>query len=130
MVVDTSAFMAILLKEPDAELFLAKLLDAERIRVSAATVVELYTVAIGRGGVGAVDDVEQLLTRCDADVIPLHANQVEIARQAILVYGKGRHRAALNFGDCFSYALAKSYMEPLLYKGNDFSETDIVSALA
>jgi Uncharacterized protein conserved in bacteria len=130
MVVDTSAFMAILLNEADAHVFLATLLDAERVRVSAATVVELFTVAVGRSGTGAADDVEQLLVRCDANIIPLSTDQVEFARQAILVYGKGRHRAKLNFGDCFSYALAKAYMEPLLYKGKDFAETDIASALA
>ncbi len=130
MIVDTSAFMAILLKEPEADVFLAKLLDAEHIRVSAATVVELYIVAVGRSGAEAAQDVDLLLARCGAEIIPLRQDQVEIARNAILTFGKGRHRAALNFGDCFSYALTKAYMEPLLYKGSDFAHTDIVSALA
>jgi ribonuclease VapC len=129
MIVDTSAFLAILLKEADADRFLTQLLDAERIRVSAATVVELYIVAIGRTGVGGAQDVEQMLVRFDADIIPVHTNQMEIARDAFLTFGKGRHPAKLNFGDCFSYALAKAYREPLLYKGNDFAQTDIACAL-
>lgn len=130
MVVDTFAFVAILLEEDDADVFLAKLLETDEVRVSAATVVELYLVAIGRGGAGSEEDVDLLLARCNAEIIPLLADHVGIARQAILTYGKGRHKASLNFGDCFSYALAKSRGEPLLYKGEDFANTDIVSALA
>ncbi len=131
MIVDTSAFMAILLKEPDADLFLSKILDAETSRVSAATMIELYVVAIGRAGAGGAQDVDMLLARCGSEIVPLREDQVALARTAILAFGKGRgHPAKLNFGDCFSYALAKATGEPLLYKGEDFANTDIVSALA
>jgi len=129
MIIDTSALMAILLREPDSARYMEKILDAEHVRISAATVVELNIVAIGHGGVGAVQEVDLLLARCGAEIVPLYADQVEYARNAILMYGKGRHPARLNLGDCFSYALAKAYMEPLLFKGNDFTHTDIVSAL-
>jgi ribonuclease VapC len=119
MVVDTSALLAILLKEA----------DAGHVRLSAATAIELNLVAISRGGAAAVQEVDLLLERCDAEIVPVHGDQVVLARNAFLTFGKGRHPAKLNFGDCFSYALAKAYMEPLLYKGSDFAQTDIDPAL-
>ena len=128
MVVDTSALIAILWKEPEADAFLSKILETQHVRISAATAVELYIVAIGQRGVGGAEDVDDLLIRCGAEIVPLKSDQVELARNAILTYGKGRRR--LNFGDCFSYALAKATGEPLLYKGDDFAQTDVVSALA
>jgi ribonuclease VapC len=129
MVVDTSALLAILLKEADADRFLDRILDAEHVRLSAATAVELNLVAISRGGAAAVQEVDLLLERCGAEIVPVHGDQVVLARNAFLTFGKGRHPAKLNFGDCFSYALAKAYREPLLYKGSDFAQTDIDPAL-
>jgi len=117
MVVDTSALMAILLQETDAAVYLEEITQAGEVCLSAATLVELYIVAISRSGPLAVPKVDLLLAQCNAEVIPLEGVQIELARDAFLTYGKGRSRAALNFGDCFSYALAKSRGEPLLYKG-------------
>jgi ribonuclease VapC len=130
MIVDSSALIAILFDEPDSQQYLDALLSAQRVRISAATAVESAIVAMRRAGVEAEAELELLIVRCGADIIPVSQDQVPIAKNAFLTCGKGRHDAALNFGDCFSYALAKSYMEPLLYKGNDFAQTDIVSALA
>ena len=129
MVIDTSAWIAILFAEPEGADFMAKIATSEYVRVSAASAFEVSIVAIGRNGPTIESEVDTLFTRCSAEIVPLTVEQVTLARQAFLNFGKGRHRARLNFGDCFSYALAKHLNEPLLFKGNDFSHTDIVSAL-
>jgi ribonuclease VapC len=130
MIVDTSALMSILLEEPGAEKFVGALLDAGQVRISAATAFETAVVAIRRVGPEGESKVDRLFAQFGLEVVPLDWDQVLLARAGFLAFGKGRHEAALNFGDCFSYALAKASGEPLLYKGNDFAHTDIVSALS
>ena len=129
MVVDTSAVLAILLGEPDSEQFLNALVDADRVRTSAATAVEIGIVAIMRAGVQAEIKVDQLFARCGIEIVPVSQDQANLARSAFRTFGKGRHPARLNFGDCFSYALSKTVNEPLLYKGEDFRKTDLRSVL-
>lgn len=127
MVVDTSALVAILQQEPEAETF-ARLIEESSTRlVSAATVLEAGMVAEVRRGKRGADELDHLLLRARFDIVPFDSEQAVIAREAFRRFGKGRHRAGLNLGDCFAYALAKTSGEPLLYKGEDFSETDVAS---
>lgn len=127
MVLDTSALMAILWREPEAEDFVRLVASARNV-ISAATVLEAHLVMVGRKGLEAADDLQLLLHEIAAEIMPFDDVQLRIAKQAYEHYGKGRHPAALNFGDCISYALAKSLGEPLLYKGGDFAATDIEPA--
>jgi len=129
MVVDTSALVAILLQEPDADLFIRALADASVRLISAVSRVELSFVIEGRKGDAGRTDVERLLRDGGFDVASVTPEQAEIAIDAFRRFGKGRHRAALNIGDCFSYALAASTDHPLLFKGGDFGLTDIRPAL-
>ena len=125
MVIDTSAIIAILLGEPAAG-HLVEALEADRTRlVSAATVVETSLVVLGRFGELGDPQVDRLLRGIGAEVVPVGLEQVAIARDAALRFGRGRHPAALNFGDCFSYALAMESGEPLLFVGEDFAKTDV-----
>lgn len=127
MVVDTSAVLAILLNEPDAEYFeLALETDPSRL-MSAASVLEASIVMEARFGEAGGRELDSLLSTAQVSIIPVTIEQVSAARQAFRTYGKGRHPAGLNFGDCFSYALAKTTGEALLFKGNDFGQTDIAS---
>ena len=129
MVVDTSALVAILLGEPDAEQF-ARALSAAPVRlVSAVTRVELSFVIEGRKGETGRADLELLLRDGGFDVVSVTPQQATIAIDAFRRYGRGRHRAALNIGDCFSYALAVATDHPLLFKGDDFVHTDLRPAL-
>ncbi len=129
MTVDSSAFVAILLDEPDAPFYLAKLLSAKVIRTSAVTMMETSTVLFARAGQVKVDAFDALRSWYDIEVIPVGEEQAILAREAFVRYGRGLgNKAALNLGDCFSYALAKSYREELLFKGNDFIHTDILVA--
>ena len=125
MVIDTSAIMAILLGESAAGQ-LVEALEADRTRlVSGATVVEASLVVLGRFGEMGDPQVDRLLRGIGAEVVPVGLEQVAIARDAALRFGRGRHPAALNFGDCFSYALAMERGEPLLFVGEDFAKTDV-----
>ena len=125
MVIDTSAIMAILLGEPAAGQ-LVEALEADRTRlVSGATVVETSLVVLGRFGEMGDPQIDRLLRGIGAEVVPVGLEQVAIARDAALRFGRGRHPAALNFGDCFSYALAMESGEPLLFVGEDFAKTDV-----
>lgn len=125
MVLDTSAMMAILSSEPQADRLVAAM-DADRTRlVSAATVVEMSLVILGRYGEAGEPLLDRFLRGIGAEVVPVGEEQVVIARDAALRFGRGRHAAALNFGDCFSYALAVARDEPLLFVGDDFSRTDV-----
>ena len=125
MVIDTSAIMAILLGESAAGQ-LVEALEADRTRlVSGATVVETSLVVLGRFGEMGDPQVDRLLRGIGAEVVPVGLEQVAIARDAALRFGRGRHPAALNFGDCFSYALAMERGEPLLFVGEDFAKTDV-----
>ncbi|MEI9885492.1 MAG: type II toxin-antitoxin system VapC family toxin [Rhizomicrobium sp.] len=129
MVVDTSALLAVLFKEEDAARYLDAMVNAPEVRISAATAVELGIVAISRAGADAELQIDLLLARIGAIIVPVDSAMANFARSAFRIFGKGRHRAKLNFGDCFSYALAKMTGEPLLYKGADFSETDVKAAI-
>jgi ribonuclease VapC len=128
MVIDTSALIAILANEPDAELF-ETAIDADPVRlISAASVLETAIVAGARYGDIGGRELDLLLYKAEIQIVAVTPDQVDAGRQAFSAYGKGRHPAALNFGDCFSYALAKTSGEPLLFKGNDFSRTDVAIA--
>jgi ribonuclease VapC len=125
MVIDTSAVMAILTQEPAADR-LVSAMEADRARlVSAATVVESSLVLLGRYGEAGEPLLDRLLRGIGAEVVPVGEEQVALARDAALRFGRGRHPAALNFGDCFSYALSVARGEPLLFVRDDFSHTDV-----
>ena len=128
MVIDTSAIVAIPRNEPQAAK-LERALVASRVRLVPATcVLEARMVLVSRRGEHALAEVDLWLSKIEADIIPVDADLVDLATQAWLIYGKGRHPAALNFADCFSYALAKRADEPLLFIGGDFSRTDVDAA--
>ena len=125
MVIDTSALVAIFLAEPERKLLLDLLLQAETRMISAATLGINILVLEARRGESAGREFDLFLVRANLQVVAVDSEQTEIARSAWRKYGKGRHPAALNFGDCFAYALAKFAGEPLLAKGTDFAATDI-----
>lgn len=128
MVVDTSAVMAILQMEPEATDF-ARLIEAAPVRlISAVSVLEAGILAEARKGSDGAQQLDLLLQQAGLVTTAFDADQVSIARDAYRRYGKGRHVAGLNFGDCATYALARSSGEALLYKGDDFSQTDIAIA--
>lgn len=128
MVIDTSAVMAVLLGEPQRGA-VESLMQAGPCRISAAIQVELALVAEGRSGPEGARIVEEFIDRFDIDVVPVDARMARTAINGWRRYGKGRHPAGLNFGDCFSYALAIELDETLLFVGDDFSKTDVESAL-
>ena len=125
MVIDTSALLAIFLAEPERKPFLDSIFQAETRMISAASVLETGIVLEARRGESAGREFDLFLVRANLQIVSLDSEQVEIARSAWRKYGKGRHPAGLNFGDCFAYALAKFTGEPLLAKGNDFAATDM-----
>jgi ribonuclease VapC len=125
MVVDTSALIAVLLREPTADRLSRALDGAPSIRCSVASLVEASMVMHGRLGEQGERELDALLRRLQVEAIPVTLEQAELARSAFRRFGKGRHPAGLNFGDCFSYALARALGEPLLFVGNDFSQTDV-----
>jgi ribonuclease VapC len=125
MVIDTSALLAVFFSEPEREIFLASILHAGRRLISAATVLETGIVLEAKRGEPAGREFDLFIVRANLEVVPVDAEQAEIARSAWRRFGKGRHRAALNFGDCFTYALAKALSEPVLAKGQDFAVTDV-----
>ena len=128
MVIDTSAIVAMLRNEPEA-LRLEKALVADPIRLVPATcVLEARMVLVSRRGEHALAEIDLWLGTIEANTIPVDADLVDLATQAWLTYGEGRHSAAMNFADCLSYALAKRANEPLLFISNDFSQTDIEAA--
>lgn len=125
MVVDTSALVAIFMGEPERSVFLRAITESDRTLISAANVLESGIVIETRRGEAAGREFDLFLARAAIEIAPADADQIEIARIAWRKYGKGRHPAGLNFGDCFAYALAKISGMPLLAKGNDFARTDI-----
>lgn len=125
MVIDTSAVLAILLDEPERRGFNERIETAETVRISAANYVEAAIVVETRFGAEGSRDFELFLTKADIEVCDVDAEQARLAFHAWRRFGKGRHEAALNYGDCFAYALATALNEPLLYKGDDFARTDI-----
>jgi ribonuclease VapC len=128
VILDTSALVAILYREPEAERFARLILAADVCRISVANHVELSMVLESQLGPEGTRQAEAFFRRAGITIEPVTLMHGELARQAFLDFGKGRHKAGLNFGDCFAYALAKSTGEPLLFKGNDFGQTDIASA--
>lgn len=131
MIVDSSAILAILLKEPQGDACLQAVLDAPVRRMSAANLLEAAIVVdrLPERRYAAVFD--GMIADLDIIIEPVTAQQARIGREARRRYGRGsRHRAHLNFGDCFAYALAKVYHEPLLFVGNDFIHTDLQPALS
>lgn len=125
MVLDTSAILAILLNEPEINAFSAAI-ERDPVRLlSAASLVEAALVVESRHGEAGRRDLDLLLQTAEIEIAPLDARQADMARHAFRTFGKGRHAAALNLGDCFSYALAQVSGEALLFKGNDFSKTDV-----
>jgi ribonuclease VapC len=124
MVIDTSALAAIFFREPERDIFRAAILEANSRLISSATVLEAGMVIESRRGGGAGREFDLFAVRANFQVIAVDAEQAELARSGWRRYGKGRHPAALNFGDCFVYALAKTTGEPILAKGTDFARTD------
>ena len=125
VVVDSSALVAIFLGEPERKEFLAHILQADTKLISAASSLETGIVLEARRGESAGIEFDLFMVRAKLEVVPVDAEQMEIARSAWRKYGKGRHAAGLNFGDCFAYALAKSSGQKLLAKGEDFRLTDV-----
>ena len=125
--VDTSALIAILADEPEARAFRSVLAPTEAV-VGAPTYLEFAMVAVVKSPVITSADLAKFLGYLNVSIVDFTAEDARIAGAAFRKYGKGRHKAALNFGDCCSYAMAKARGLPLLFKGNDFSLTDVVSA--
>lgn len=128
MIVDTSAMVAILFGEPEAEEFVREILAAEVCRISVVNRLELAIVLERQAKPETARQAEAFFRAAAIVEEPVTLEQGSIARQAFYDFGRGRHGAKLNFGDCFSYALAKAMNEPLLYKGRDFARTDVLSA--
>jgi ribonuclease VapC len=125
MVIDTSAIIAILFGEPEARRF-ARAIDQDSLRLmSVVSVLEATMVVESELGEAGGRELDLLLHRAGIEVAGFLPEQLDVARHAFRTYSKGRHPAGLNFGDCFSYALAKFTGQPLLFKGNDFARTDI-----
>jgi ribonuclease VapC len=129
MVIDTSALIAVMTNEPDARRYEDAITRDARRLMSVASVLETAIVLEKRFGEEGPRALDELLRRLPIEAVSVDGDQLEWARYAHHTYGRGRHPAALNFGDCFSYALSKSTGERLIYKGTDFSCTDIGSAL-
>ena len=127
MVIDTSVIIACLLDEPERALLVAAI-EADPVKlISVVGVVEASLVMLGRKRAGGLSDLEAFLADGEIERVPVDLRQAEAAVDAFRRFGRGRHRARLNIGDCFAYALAKTTGERLLFKGNDFARTDIQS---
>jgi ribonuclease VapC len=125
MVIDTSALVAIFLGEPERKTYLENILSAETKLISAANLLEAGIVLEARRGEAAGREFDLFVVRAKLEVVPVDAEQAEVARSAWRKYGKGRNAPGLNFGDCFAYALAKFSGQKLLAKGQDFRFTDV-----
>ena len=129
MVLDTSALVAVLQDEPERSRFIRLIDAADACRLSAATLVETSIVIEERFGAEGARDLDLFLSRAGVETVSVDAEQAQRARHAFSRFGRGRHPAGLNVGDCFSYALATSLSEPLLFKGRDFALTDVSQVL-
>lgn len=130
MIVDTSALIAILLQEPEQERFLTAIFDTIDCSVAAGSWVELAAVLTRSRRSHLFPELERLITKLHIIIEPTSVAQAQIAHDAYRLFGLGTgHPAGLNFGDCFAYALAKSTGRPLLFKGDDFTHTDIAAAV-
>jgi ribonuclease VapC len=125
MVIDTSALLAILQNEPERRKFNEAIEAAETRSMSTASFLETSMIVESRYGADGIRDLDLLIAKAKVSLVPCDEDQAHLARQGFQKYGKGRHPAGLNYGDCFSYALARSLEQPLLFKGNDFSQTDV-----
>jgi ribonuclease VapC len=130
VVLDTSALVAMLLGEPERDRFIGALADAEDPLISAATLLEASIVVQSKLGDGGLEDLDQLLSAAGVRCVAVDLAQVHAARDGFARFGKRRGAAGLNYSDCFSYALATVTGRPLLFKGEDFSQTDVVVAAA
>ena len=128
MILDTSVLVAILAEEPDSDRYIGAISRAPRCRISAGNFLELSIVIEGQFDAEVLRQCDALFRRIGVVIEPVTVDQVHVARQAFHDFGRGRHPASLNFGDCFAYALAKVTGEPLLFKGKDFEKTDIIAA--
>jgi len=129
MILDTSAIVSILFREPEADRFLRLMSEADRCSISAPNYVELSIVLERQAPPETRRQCEMLFRRAGIEIEPFSVEQAHLACQAFHDFGKTRHAAGLNFGDCFAYALAKMRHEPLLFKGEDFRKTDVIPAL-
>jgi ribonuclease VapC len=127
MVLDTSALLAILQDEPERRAFNEAIEASDTRRLSLANFLEVAIVVETRFGAAGQRDLDQFVERASIELMPVDIEQAKIARRAYSRYGKGRHAAGLNFGDCFAYALATLLGEPLLFKGEDFARTDVAA---
>jgi len=125
MVIDTSVLVAILQREPERRGFIESIEAADSTRMSVASFVETSIVIESRYGAEGLHHLDRFISRSNIELIPVDREQAQLARSAFSRFGKGRHRAGLNYGDCFSYAAAMSLGEPLLCKGDDFIHTDV-----
>lgn len=128
MIIDTSAIIAILFNEDDAPIYAKAIARAELCRISAATFVEASMVVETQTKNNGGRQFDAFIRGAGIAIEPVTEEQAHIARQAFIDFGKGRHAAGLNYGDCFSYALSKVMREPLLFKGKDFAKTDLSAA--
>jgi ribonuclease VapC len=128
IIVDTSALIAILIDEPERRSFVDAIVDYGEPTISAATYLEASMVIEAYSGAQGGRDIDDFIEDVGIRIIPVDQAQARIAREAFRRFGKGRHRARLNFGDCFVYALAKALDAPVLFKGNDFALTDLKRA--
>jgi len=129
VILDTSAIMAMLQQEPEAPAMEEALAAASAVAITAAGLVEAYMVCEGRAGENGARQLDALLDRLRPEIVPVTAEHAALAREGWRRYGKGRHPAGLNMGDCFAYALAKARHQPLLFKGDDFAHTDVKAAI-
>ena len=128
MVIDTSALLAILQDEPERRSFNEAIEAAESRVMSVANYVEVSIVVESRHGAEGLRELDRFVDRAGIELVGVDVGQGKMARDAFSRFGKGRHPAALNFGDCFAYALARILAQPLLFKGNDFSKTDLATS--
>lgn len=129
MIVDSSALLAVVLKEPDIARYLEAMLAADRLRMSAANWFEAAMVVESRGDATVRARFDEFVRVSGIELVPVSVAHAEAAREAWRSFGRGHHAAKLNFGDCFAYALARTEAAPLLFKGTDFPQTDIEPAL-
>lgn len=129
MIVHTSAALAVVLGEPGFEVFAAAIASSEVRRISAASFLEASIIVESRARDRGLRQFDSFIRESELAIEPVTHEHALIAREGFSNYGKGRHPAGLNFGDCFAYALAKSTGEPLLFKGDDFRQTDVLPAL-
>jgi ribonuclease VapC len=129
VIIDSSAILAIALREPDELRMLTAIIEAPMCKISAANGLEISLVVDGKKETTAAADFDELMDRLKIKIVEVSPEQAVIAREAHRRFGRGHHPAKLNYGDCFAYALARATGEPLLFKGHDFSQTDVEPAL-